>query len=142
MSKSYFVITTLGIEYCETNIKKIIRKGSEIGFIYYDFIMGEQYQDSPLLSYEKAFERVINMKKKPDEDDSLFFKISMKHFAHLWFYKTEEGYLEYYLGSFSYIKEKKFENSHTTIDFKFYIEVALQLGNDFGIEKLNADHMD
>lgn len=143
MSKTYFVQTVLGIPFNEINIKKVLKKSCELGFIYYDHICGERYENSPILNYEEAFAKWDKQMKNPDDDHALFVEISKGRFAHLWLYKSEDGYyLEYHLGSFSYVKEKYFEDSFTSIDFKYYIEIALQLGDDFGIEKLVADHID
>ncbi len=139
MNKDYFVTTTLSIEYNEKNIKKVIDKASNLGFIFYDFIPGERYEDSPTIDSNQAFKNVLTKSKF---DDGLFIELTKGYFTLLWFYKDDEGRLEYSLGAFYNIKDKTIENFYTQIDFKYYIEIALSLGEDFGIEKLTADYID
>lgn len=142
MSRTYFVETALGISFTKGNIKAILKKGHEIGFIYYDHICGERYEDSPILNYVEIFNKWEKAVEDSETDHSLYVEIAKGHFAHLWIYKTGKGYLRYDFSIYSHLKEKFFEDSHRAVDFKFYIDIALKLGDDFGIEKLVADHMD
>lgn len=117
-------------------------KASGLGFHFYDFIFGERYEESPIMKVEDAYQKLLQVKKESEFDNALFVEFEKNYFAHIWFYKSEEGYLQYYLGSFYNTKEKILEDASTSIDFGYYIDIALKLGNDFGIEKLIADHMD
>ncbi len=141
MSRNYLVNVTLGIHYNKANILKIIKKGGDIGFTYYDYIFGHRYEESPVLTPEEAFYKYIQLKNDPDANHALYSEISKGHFSHISFY-NDSGYLQVSLGAFAYMKEKSFENSDATIDFEFYIIITLKLAHDFGILKLDADYID
>jgi len=141
MSKSHFVEVKLGINYSENNMMNLLKKAENAGVIFYDHILGVRYEDSPTLNVDHALQKLIKNMQDCDADHSLFLEIPQKSYTHLWFYNNE-GLLEFHLGSFVYLKEKHFEDSITQIDFEFYIDFALKIARDFGIQKLVADSID
>ena len=142
MSKIYFIKAALGLEYSDSNIEKILKKGQELGFKYYEYLYSKNFENSISIGYKLAFEVLQIKLKNSDVDQSLLVEICKEQLVQLRFYKSEYNYLIFDITLFSHPKEKHLEEIGTFIDFKYYIDIALNLGDDFGIEKLVADHMD
>lgn len=147
MSKDYFLNVILGIKYNDSNIFKIIKKGSDMGFIYYDYIWGKRYENSPQLTPEQAFDKVKQTNDIPNNSNkSLFLNFSNNLFSHMWFYTTDANLLKIDFAVF--YKEKIYsdpeveDESYVTNDFKYFIDIATSLGNEFCIQSLEAGYLD
>jgi hypothetical protein len=94
--------------------------------------MGERYENAPILNYEHASDKIINAAyEKIEGGPSVYTKIDDFSYAYIWFYETEEGYLEIYLGGFGSPKRKDYY-----IDFTHYIRIILNLCEDYIILSL------
>ena len=139
MGKIYSVEVTIERQLEENLILEILEKGEEIGFKYYDYILGERYEDSPLLNPKQAFKKYKELSKIPDDPHSLYVEIAPQRYAYLSFWETEDGFFKYDLGAFGNCKYRDTEDYGEVIDFQFYIEIACQLGEKYRILKIFAD---
>jgi hypothetical protein len=134
MSRNYSIQFKLNAFYNETNIQKILQRGLENGFKYYDHIWGEKYEDAPILDAKRATEKV--MKSLYDEMDGgpcVYTTFQKESVAFLWFYKSEEGGLEFHVGGFGGIRKKEHY-----MDFSYYVKFFLDLCEDFTILELKT----
>lgn len=133
MSADYAIEIVLDLSFDETNISEILVRGYKKGFIYYDHIMGERYEDAPILTPSQAAKKIIiASQNKIEGGPSVFVNIG-DTFAFFWFYKTDDGYLEFRIGGFSAAKKK---NGY--IDFYYYLKTFLDLCKDFVMMSIKA----
>lgn len=145
MSRDYYIDIILGINFTEKNIFKVIKKGAELGFVYYDNIPYETYEDSPIVDYYHAYNNIKNWLfiNQPKDYPFLYIKLKDHHSAHFWFYEFE-NYLQISFSGFGYLKKKNYEDpeikqeSNVVIDFKYYLDIATSIADDFGIYRLEA----
>lgn len=134
MSISHYIDLKLRAPYNKGNIKQILQRGTKNGFCYFDHSLGERYTNAPVLDDEGAANKVLKaFKEKAEDGPCVFTKIEQENFGYLCFRETEDGYLEFSFGGFSSPQKKSFKDSHTHIDFSFYIKLCLDLCQDFAI---------
>jgi len=141
MSIQYYVNLKLNALYKHENIKKILQRGIDQGFCYYDHILGERYGESPILDVDQAVNKVI----KAYEDNleggpCVYTKINETTYGYLYFFEIEE-LLEFSLGDFGLTHKKYFEEDVYHIDFDYYIRMALDLCKDFAIQELKTEEL-
>lgn len=109
MGLDFSIKTILDLPFRQNHMAEILKRGSELGFVYYDHIMGERYENAPILNYEQASDKIINAAyEKIEGGPSVYTKVDDFSYAYIWFYETEEGYLEIYLGGFGSPKRKDY----------------------------------
>ncbi len=134
MSKDYSIKITLETAFNEFNIQKILKKGSNKGFKYYDHVWGERYENSPLLDAAGATQKIIKARINNLEEGPCVYSVLEKDSnAHFYFYESEDGYLEFHIGAFGCPKKKGY-----WIDFAYYIRMFLDLCEDFPILELKT----
>lgn len=114
-----------------------------MGFIFYDFIPGERYLNSPILSAEKATKKVFNPRPEVLEDcgQCLYIKNENTIFNMI-FYDIKNSSFTISIGDFNHDEKKNYYGSGTeeyTIDFQRFIKMALDLCKDFCIAEIKTD---
>lgn len=139
MSIDYSVNLTLYATYNEENILKILQKGSSLGWIFYDQILGELYEEAPILNAEQALQKILRAIKEDIEGGpTVYVKFANPGYAHLSFLE-ENKFLRCDLFGISYLRRKDFEENFHGIDFAFYIKLMLDLCNNFLLKKIEID---
>ncbi len=139
MSIQHAVSVILNGHYKKENIQNILQKGISKGFIYYDHILGERYEESPVLDAERAAEKVIKaLKEDTDGGPSVYTHFDDNN-GFLFFYKFEDQLIEFRIGSFGSPIRKDFKDNVYSIDFDHYIRMVLDLCKDFAIIKLETE---
>ncbi len=105
-------------------VAKILRNGSQIGCIYYDFILGERYEESPILTPEEAADKVI----KGDEDNMhcIYTRYEDTYF-HMFFRPDTNNCTDISIGPFGYEWIKDFINNYECLDAARYMKFLLKL---------------
>ncbi len=135
MSKDYSIKVTLDVAFNENNIQKILLRGLDKNFEYYDHILGERYKNSPLLDVRGATQKIIKARINNLEEGPCVYAVFEKNSSvHLCFYESEDGYLEFDAASFGGIRKK----GHY-IDFAYYIKCFLDLCDDFPVLGLRTN---
>jgi len=131
MNIDYSIKIKLHVECKEENIKKILVRGEQQGFKYYDHVMGVQYSEASILDARGATQKIIKAYKDKPEDGPCVYTIlnsTTETCAFLWFYKSDDGLLEFQMGAIGCPKKKDM-----FIDFDYYIRMCLDLCKDFQI---------
>lgn len=140
MSKTYGLELILRAGNNYENIYKILLKGTQKGFIYYDHGGKELAQNSPLLTPQEALRKLKRVKEfSEDDDQSLCVGFDQDCLANVWFKEDDEGLLKVYFSAFGNQKYKIVDDVEQ-IDFLFYIKIGLEACEDFYIEKIVFDY--
>lgn len=68
MSMDYFIDITLDAQFDELSISKVLIRGRENGFTYYDHIICKRYDDSPILTPTQAATKIVAALRNKIED--------------------------------------------------------------------------
>lgn len=129
MSTDYSIKFKLHASYNEANIEKVLRRGTEKSFTYYDHVLGERYEESPVLNAKQAAKKIVDAyNDKLEGGPCVYTSFDKGSIAFIWFYKSDDGWLELYIGGFGNIKKKEY-----FMDFNYYIRLFLDLCVDFVI---------
>jgi|GEM_PF-5291296 len=136
MSKIFFINVILRADYNKSNILKILQRGTQIGFTYYAHILGELYEDAPVIDAEKACEKVVKAAEiGADDGPSIFVQIGDSTYALLGLIE-QEGKLKCRLFGMTPVIQREFENKEYTIDFAVYVRLLLILCDDFALDSI------
>lgn len=143
MSATYSVYCTLQATNTKKNIRAIIKRGAEIGCIYYNDIWKKHDSDSVTLSIENAVK--VMMDRSPevlvDFGPSIYTKFEDTYFVFRINPNFDNNLLNVSMGAISHPWRKEFWNSPEDvlmIDFARYIRLMLKLCDDFTILKLKT----
>jgi len=135
MSMDYVIKIKMDASYDKINIYKILERGALKKFVYYDQVFGELYKDASKINAESAANKIITAyDNKTEGGPAVFTLIDSESDVHLWFYKSESGWLEFCIGSFGLPKKKGYY-----IDFAYYLRMFLDLCEDFPILEVKAE---
>lgn len=137
MSRNFSVDFTLIASYNnKKNILKILENGAQLGFIYYDHVLGEIYQDAPTLTPEQTLNKILNAAKtNKDGGPTVYVSLGDSNYSFLSFY-DDEDFIQCHLFGMAPIKRRTFEENIYEIDFEFYIQLMLKLCNGFAIKQI------
>jgi len=139
MSKIYSINIKLMAESDKDNIAKVLARGAQKGFKYFDNIGEETYDNMLIIDAQKAAQKLVESYQTkpelgpcvfthmPDPDDPAGFDD-----VRLWFDKANDGWLEFDMG-FGAPKKKTYY-----IDFDYYLRICLDLVQDFQILEIHA----
>jgi hypothetical protein len=133
MSISYSIDSALDLFYTEENIKYILIRGIEEGFIYFDD------ESRNILSIDEIVQKV-SYSNSEEEDRNIRIKFQDTIFFG-WFFKSDSDLLIFSIGSFGYRWDKDFSNGKRMylIDFARYIRLMFNICKDILILELNTD---
>ena len=141
MSVIYALDVKLIDKYDNEKMSQIIKRGMEIGFIFYDHICGERYTDSPVLNVEGAMKKMLNYSEEItwDGEPNIYTKFQDTYF-YFWVGKSEEGFLVVHLGGINFPWKKDFWNGAVDhgFDFARYLRLLLKLCEDFTIVEVRT----
>jgi hypothetical protein len=142
MSACYGISVHLSVSYSQENIYALLKTGEELGFIYYDYICGERYANSPILNITDAVKKVMSFSPESfdNENSSIYTKLEDTFFYLSVYNKNNLILLS--IGDFSKTWKKNFYYSRIgnmhTIDFARYIRVMLKMCKEFVILDLDT----
>jgi hypothetical protein len=135
MSNIYSIDIKLATECNKDNIATILEKGAQKGFKYYDEI-GEIKETPGILDAKQVAQKIIKayvIKPEYGPCASTTLDGGYDTNAGFWFYKLDDGCLEFHMGDFGCPKKKGY-----FIDFAYYIRLCLELCEDFPILELKT----
>jgi hypothetical protein len=143
MSVYYDISVHLGVSYSQENIYALLKTGEELGFIYYDYVCGERYADSPILNITDAVKKVMSFSPETfDNENSIIYTKLEDTYFYLAIH-SKNNLILLSIGGFSQPWKKKFDYSHGgnthMIDFARYIRVMLKMCKEFVILDLATE---
>lgn len=136
MSKYYSIEIKLQAECNEDNIRVILEAGTQRGFWYYDEIGETKPGKPPLLNARITAQKIIEAHTiKPEYGPGVHTLMTNNPDENvgLWFYKADDGFLEFHMGAFGSPKKKDM-----FIDWDYYIRMCLDLCKDFQIMEVRT----
>lgn len=135
MSLGYDVFVKVKKDYNRQNIKDILDKGKQIGFVYYKYISIPLEIYSLPLSIDDAVNNV--MEENEDGLQCLTVQINSTYST---LHIMDYGYLSLMLANFYYPWLKKFEEENDQdVDIGRYAKVMLDLVSDFKIIEMKIE---
>ena len=125
----YSISIKLHAECNKDNIAKILERGAQKGFRYYDEIGEIKTGSQELLDTKTIAQKIIDAHvTKPEYGPWVKTILEGDSSAFLGFRKTDDGFLEIDMGGIGCAKKKIY-----FIDFDYYIRMCLDLCTDFQI---------
>lgn len=109
MSKYYSIDIKLHAECNEYNIAKILERGSQNGFKYYDGIGEIRDKKTGLLGARTVAKKIMEAyETEPELGPCVYTILPNDHDdnVYLWFYKADDGFLELHMASFGAPKKR------------------------------------
>lgn len=135
MSIVYSIEVKLDVSYSKDIVCKILAKGKNKGFIYYDKIINQDIDNPlPILPEEAAVKLIQAQELLLDLGPRVLTILGGDDNASLWFYKNDDGTINIDMGAFGCPRKKG-----NYIDFSYYIRMMLDLCDDFPIIELKTN---
>jgi len=139
MSISYSIKVRMMTFFKQQPLVNILERGSQYGLIYYDHIMGEQYENGPFIDAQKAAIKIMAAIESKDEGGPCVFTKIDDTYCFIFFYRTDHGTLDFYIGSFGSPVRKDFRDGFYHIDLAYYVRLALDLTQDYALEEIGIE---
>ena len=140
MSIQHSVDIEITAQFSYENVLQILRNGSELGFIYYDFIDGLDNFKITILSPDKACLNIINPKHDFKNEYGRILNVKNNDvWLHLFFEVKENNKLIISLANFSDEWKQDFFGSGTsfyTVKYQRFIKTGLAMCKNFCIQKI------
>jgi len=134
------VNSVIEAEYNERTIRAVLKKGEELGFIYYDNDAQLTDKGYPRIGLEQAVNKVlVESRQKTDGGPNAYTNIG-ETICFLWFFRTENNNVKVSMGGFGVPKRKDFEYFYT-IDYAFYMRLLLKICSDFTVLHVETETM-
>lgn len=132
MTPWYIIDAEIKLKFTKENIEKILSKGTEIGFSYFE----ETYNDS--LDAKRAAEKLFESFLRNDKYDYLIYTKYEDAYFNLSMKTKNDSNIQITIHSFCPKWGKQFNRLYT-IDYARYIRLLQKLLNDYVILALRAD---
>lgn len=141
MSKSYSIDVTLQAPGERNTIALIIKKGSEMGFVYYDSDFFSRWGDERIiLSNEEAIHKILDNNEINANQGGAYVEVMFQDTQFmLRVFDLTSTTLGLYMSNFGYQWEGTFFGDVYFFDFGAYTEILLTLCKDFAVLKLETD---
>lgn len=136
MSKIYSIEAELDLAYDYDNIKKLLKSGEKIGFIYYEVKIFD-LPNGPIVSADQAANYIYIKYPKNDcntsidtiyEDNDFFFA----------FYKSNLNQIKVSLDINAPDRFTFINSNHNEIDYSYFVSILLKICKEFKIKSLEA----
>jgi hypothetical protein len=142
---NYGIVFELDNKFSELTIQKLLTRGIELGFLYYDYIPEKNTIDSPLLDAQEATKKVLTFVKFSDPyGRNVQVKYNDTMFT-LFFYEEKNSTTVMVATEFTIEWKKMFTGNREELyefDYNRYINLFLSLCNDFTIIRIDANDQD
>lgn len=133
MSLGYAVFVELDVPYNVSTVKFLLKKGADLGFIYYQFILGKMNLDSDPLDIDMATESVM-IGDSENGLNCLTIRINDTCATlHLW--ESGEN-IKMMFTDLCYDWSKTYHDKEFDLDVGRYGKLMLNLVSDFKIKKM------
>lgn len=136
MSMIYSITVSLNVDIDKSVVHQLLLNGANIGFCYYDYIMGESYDDAPILNAEQATNKILKLDSQyywNETINDIYASFEDTGFF-ITFKQTEDGFLSIRLSGWGNPRM-----IHSFFDFSYYIRQALDLCDGFIVLNLKTD---
>ena len=148
MSKIHFIDTIFKEKFSEKNIDRILRKGLDLGFVYFKNILDEDFVPNEIICLDKALNKILSYKRPitnviSDENSIIETRFKDTHFS-LDIGQSEEGLLKVSIFDFTNAWKKEFWNHqerYCALDVERYLRLLLKLCEDFTIINLEKGEL-
>lgn len=141
MSTLRVIDATLQVPCDQVTVFSIIKKGSELGFIYFDSDIFERkgLKENQILSNEEAKHKILDHNEINAHEGGAYVEVMFKEIVFMLRMSDKNGMVEVHMGDFHPGWEKPFYGDVEMFDFGKHVELMLTLCGDFALIKLETE---
>ncbi len=143
MSAIHSINILLDSEYNKANVKSLLQKGAEVGFLYQADPLETLEKPSKILNIDNATKRSMQGKFTMDNFGAPFVCIKyLDTEFNFTIYQSKNNLMDIHISGFCWKWIKEFDDDELHIDYARYARLIIDMSDDITVLKLDIETLD